>query len=790
MKKFISLLMAAAMVVTMVPATAFAAGNNIKLVGGTKTISTDTNGDDVEANEIRVNITDDCDLKYGEDATFTFTLNNATFDDSKNPGESMLGEVGDFLEMNVISGNDTTSNRSITKVTCVDLDDDTQTIEVVVSGLQAGDVVTFVPTVDLTKTSKNTKVTLDVSVNKNISEDFSTTIITIDNAELKITASVAEQSEAKALDSDEVELKKIVIDDTIAGSLIKDEALIKITLKGDYEWGEDTETDAVKAGVVTHAQVATDEDGYAKILYLKLDNVGKVTYYAGDLSIVACEDVSAGDNVKATFETTNFDAETDDVDTFNFDKDEETGHKFSNVTLLNVVEEEGVTVTLADEDEDMVQAWSGKSDDDEAWQALTVLVDGLDSEEFNEKRKMTVTFPDGVFVTDIDMEADFEVTAYDLEDNEITIAVVDPSTFDLEEAEFTFHFVTEATFDGEVEATFGGSALDDEYSVVIAESKPIATLEVSTVKVESGYKSTELPGTAVFTEAEEDLFDKNDEFTFGVPSGKANEIIFDTNKGITVELEAAVDEASDAEIEVKKDDRTVKINSVSDGSAMVVTLSDLVVYLPTTTALGSYKLRAVAEDVFDADTEVVFDNTVFAQINGMAGETVETVAADEDLGEVGFNNYIESADNFIEVVAAGMVSQTQTSAFTSVVDVTIGANQIVVDGTPVTVDAPAYINKDNRTMVPLRAVAVALGVSDDQIVWVAAEKTVIVNYADTWISMVIGSQIMKVNGIEMAMTTAPEISNSRTFLPMADLGRALGVTATWDAATKTASFNR
>ena len=56
--------------------------------------------------------------------------------------------------------------------------------------------------------------------------------------------------------------------------------------------------------------------------------------------------------------------------------------------------------------------------------------------------------------------------------------------------------------------------------------------------------------------------------------------------------------------------------------------------------------------------------------------------------------------------------------------------------------------------------------------------------------MVIGSQIMKVNGIEMAMTTAPEITNNRTFLPMADLGRALGVTAVWDAAAKTASFNK
>ena len=424
----------------------------------------------------------------------------------------------------------------------------------------------------------------------------------------------------------------------------------------------------------------------------------------------------------------------------------------------------------------------------------SVSMTGLDSEAFNEKRDVTVTFPEGVFITDVEFDNDvFEVKKYDMEANELTLDVImsaeDISDEDGEEF-ITFDFVTESTFDGDVEATFGGSALDDEYSIVIAQSKPIATLDVATVKIESGYKSTEIPGTATFTEAEADLFDKGDEFEFVVPQGKTNTTTkIDT---IPVELSAEADADSDAEVEVQKDDCTVEVKSVSDEKAMVVTLSDMVVYVPTTTALGSYKLRAMAEEVFDADDFTVDAGALASYYaNTAKGDyKANAVGLKADEEDVDFDQFIESANNFVEVVAAGMVSETNTSAFTSVVDVTIGSNQIVVDGTPVTVDAPAYINKDNRTMVPLRAVAVALGVSDDQIVWVASERTVIVNYADTWISMVIGSQIMKVNGIEMAMTTAPEISNSRTFLPMADLGRALGVTATWDAATKTASFNR
>lgn len=789
MKKFISLLMAAAMVVTMVPATAFAANANTSLVGGVKVVSEAGAESRVVANEIRVKIDSDSTLKVGDTATFTFTVDNAVFWGTKKEGETMstpsdIAKIFDGYDdndcLNVINNGSTTDKATVKEIKWVNCEDDTQTIEVKVKGLVTGDTVVFRPTVKLVKTNKNTKVTLDVSADKNITEDFSATIITVDETDLTVSASSVEQSEEKANDGEALGLGKITINDTIDKTLIANDNIVKITLKGDYEWKTNV-CEAASISGVSDITVGDDEDGDAKILYLELDgSEDKITIYKDTLEVVAIDDVSAGDSVKATFEMTDM---VDDLD------HEKTSSKVSNIKLVDVVEEEGITIALDDEDEDMVAAWSGKTDDGDAWQALKVSMTGLDSEAFNEKRDVTVTFPEGVFITDVEFDNDvFEVKKYDMEANELTLDVImsaeDISDEDGEEF-ITFDFVTEATFDGDVEATFGGSALDDEYSIVIAQSKPIATLDVATVKIESGYKSTELPGTATFTEAEADLFNKNDEFKFVVPQGKTNTST--KLSAFEVELAAAADDKSDAEVEVQKDDCTVEVKSVSDEKAMVVTLSDMVVYVPTTTALGSYKLRASAPDVFDAD-DVVIDATAFAKTD-LAGLDIAT-AVDADHEDVDFDQFIESADNFIEVVAAGMVSETNTSAFTSVVDVTIGSNQIVVDGTPVTVDAPAYINKDNRTMVPLRAVAVALGVSDDQIVWVASERTVIVNYADTWISMVIGSQIMKVNGIEMAMTTAPEISNSRTFLPMADLGRALGVTATWDAATKTASFNK
>ena len=51
---------------------------------------------------------------------------------------------------------------------------------------------------------------------------------------------------------------------------------------------------------------------------------------------------------------------------------------------------------------------------------------------------------------------------------------------------------------------------------------------------------------------------------------------------------------------------------------------------------------------------------------------------------------------------------------------------------------------------------------------------------------------MKINGVDVAMLAAPVIVESRTFLPLRDLGYALGLNEeyiNWDNITKTATLN-
>ena len=105
----------------------------------------------------------------------------------------------------------------------------------------------------------------------------------------------------------------------------------------------------------------------------------------------------------------------------------------------------------------------------------------------------------------------------------------------------------------------------------------------------------------------------------------------------------------------------------------------------------------------------------------------------------------------------------------------------------ITLDAPAYINSDNYTMLPLRAVSEAFGAT---VGWDDASRTVTLMMGQRIVSMTIGSKTMYINGTPVAMNTAPEIVSERTFLPVRDLCNALGITKIdWNEASATVTLN-
>jgi hypothetical protein len=99
-------------------------------------------------------------------------------------------------------------------------------------------------------------------------------------------------------------------------------------------------------------------------------------------------------------------------------------------------------------------------------------------------------------------------------------------------------------------------------------------------------------------------------------------------------------------------------------------------------------------------------------------------------------------------------------------------------------DVAPYI-EDNRTFLPLRFVANALGISDSNIYYSPITHMVTLTKGSSMIQLIIGSTTMSANGATITMDVAPEIINGRTCLPIAWIAQAFDTNVAWDAATKT-----
>jgi len=119
-------------------------------------------------------------------------------------------------------------------------------------------------------------------------------------------------------------------------------------------------------------------------------------------------------------------------------------------------------------------------------------------------------------------------------------------------------------------------------------------------------------------------------------------------------------------------------------------------------------------------------------------------------------------------------------------------NQMVYthNGAEYCMDASPFIEKD-RTYVPVRFLAQALGVQDDNLLWDAESKTItMISEQGVKLELTIGNPEMKIsNGslqsMESYMGVEPIIKEGRTFLPAYFIANQFGYGVRWDQATQT-----
>lgn len=121
---------------------------------------------------------------------------------------------------------------------------------------------------------------------------------------------------------------------------------------------------------------------------------------------------------------------------------------------------------------------------------------------------------------------------------------------------------------------------------------------------------------------------------------------------------------------------------------------------------------------------------------------------------------------------------------------TLAANDSVnvsLDGKPVAGDAPAIIH-DGRTLVPVRFVAEALGLTVD---WNEVTRQVTLRDGrGNEILLTVDQAGVVVNGNQSFLDVPASVVNGRTYVPLRFVGEALGLDVSWDGGSRTVVLTR
>lgn len=796
MKKFISMVMAAAMVVSLVPATAFAANTATFKVVNDKEF-TEAEADAYKKNgtatitepQIQLKVKD-VDNSYSKIDTWDVTLdfNGAELKEGLAAGYdvSLSGQSTDLANVKVTVKDAAEAGDDTVKLVVTELAND---------GLKDDDIIGISMTklkLYLTKVSKGAKATVEVS--GDFGDSDALTFASVLDDGLKVTL----KKVADVAEDETTNLERELKIETTVGKF-KEHQVLELKLNSGFEWTAIAKDSTIANGALK----VTDVDDNVLTTEVTAAGAGTdtITIAKGDLTIDAA-DSKVGAVAKITVKAKTAKVGSTTVG-FNATADA--------VEAAKVV---GDTVTLSvDEDEDVPVIYSGVNvdnygiTDDSDHKALEVTLEESVKEALNSKKSFTLTLPKGVYVTDVDVTKADDVMQSDktaFTSQEIEAAFKDAykkgeqDNFEFArrvfgdsekafELSFEMTLIAEPTFEGDVTLTLGGDAFDKEQTVTIAKFVKPYTVEASQNNLIIDYRNTKVPTNVVVKEAEAGLWAKDKmDFIFNIEKDKME---FEDDVTFTV------DDKSDMEVKaVKSKDMSFKVTDESGDAAAAVTISDISLYMSRDIAAGAYglELYTTATQKMLTEEKLFTTDTVKEHTDGYYVADYIDMDYDGASNSYNANNWEDKTyivkDAFVNVITAGR--DQDDASFTKKVVVPVGEKYLIAGEEQVALDVPAYISAAGYTMLPVRAVATALGINNNNVLWNQASRTVTILYGQRIITMVAGQKVVTVNGNTIPASATVQIKDGRTFLPMRDLATALGVTdITWDAATKTATMN-
>ena len=764
MKKLISMVMAAAMVVSLVPATAFADTGSAKAVAkviDSVDVAKDADKETVLNNEkVELQLKVDGNGQYAAGSTpkheLTFTLDGAEF---KAVSATEIAK-NVFVKGTAVDAS---------KITEVEKDSFKLTITNV--ELKDEDIISVKlgPNMKLKSTSVGKKATISVDGDMVTTDDL--TFAEVKDTGVKASVKKVAEITEEGVSALERELK---IESNVGDFKVGQRFELKLSAgfefnklvgKGDAYGTPATEDTTSKYKVIDNGK------GERTAVIEVTDATDTITVKADNL-VISADTAQVGAECKLTVKAVTGTAGFNDT---------------ADAIVVAKVVADAIEVSV-DEDEDVPVIYSGVNvanegiTDDSDHKALEVTIKEPTAGTLDAKKVLTMELPDGVYVTNVESNDDFDAdevafaAAYkkgDYEKFEFARRTLDATEEgqDAGELKFTLTLVAEPGFTGDVTLKVDGAGLDKAQEVKIAKFVAPYTVEASQNNLIIDYRNTKIPTNIVVKEAEDGLWKENSQFVFGVDKFEDDD--FENDATYTV------DDKSDLEVKTIKDKLGFKIDKESADDAATVTISNISLYMSRNLAAGAYdlQLNTTGSDVF------------------MKQAILAPAGVDDDEATVKYQYYDNDA-HFDEVVKEGFVNiitagrDKDDASFTKKVVVPVGEKYIIAGEEQVALDVPAYISAAGYTMLPVRAVATALGINNNNVLWNQASRTVTILYGQRIITMVAGQKVVTVNGNTIPASATVQIKDGRTFLPMRDLATALGVTdITWDAATKTATMN-
>ncbi|MCQ4726681.1 copper amine oxidase N-terminal domain-containing protein [Anaerotignum faecicola] len=598
-------------------------------------------------------------------------------------------------------------------------------------------------------------------------------------------------------------IKTITITEAAAGSLeaTRENSPLKIKLTSGFEFKKNTPVVAIydEADFKASANLPSGTaavDGASMVNY-KYSDDGQELYLYFDFQN------AKGTTKAATFSISGLEVKYDDDDV-NIDDVCEITVSGANTDKQSVEIGKATTygVSWEAENKTLPILYSGRADEDV--DTLEVTLKEVIGDSWLVGRKTTITFPEGVKVMDVDVNKTENFSTkpdFNIEDNVITI---ENGVLELDgnstnkhkkgKIEMSYTLSVAPDFTGDIVATLGGAGVEDDMEVKVATAVAPVTVEAETNAVSIDYRNVAVSDILI-KEAYAGALEKDKTLQL-----ELDKIAFDKEPKVeVVEGDLKIDD-------VEKDGNAIqiKIKNASSKTASTIKLSDVNLYLERDLPAGKYPLKLTAYQTFDKDGATDPNMDYGSGIDGTeankrhTGDDAETTDAyfqtsitkgDKDKGTIYFDKRsVTVLDDYVEVVTAGR--DQDDSTFTTKIVIQVGANTMTAGKETINLDVPAYI-KDGYTMMPVRAVTEAL--SNVAIVkWDDPSHTVTITFGSRIVKMTVGSDVMQINGVDINMSTPCEITDSRAFIPLRDLGYALGLNDSkinWDDATKTATLN-